>query len=55
MQVGVVRLVAVAACVVWLAGCESTSQMSDSTGSIGAGAVIPGEPRTYALQLRYMF
>jgi len=40
MRVSVVRLIAACVCVVWLAGCESTSTMTpaDSTGSIGTGA-----------------
>jgi Flp pilus assembly protein TadD len=42
MQVGVTRLLTVAACVVWLAGCESTAQL-DATGSIAAGSEVLGE------------
>jgi len=41
MRVGVARLLSVAACVLWLAGCE-TAQL-DATGSVQANAEILGE------------
>lgn len=34
MQFGVTRLLAVAACTAWLAGCESAAHMDGATGSI---------------------
>jgi Flp pilus assembly protein TadD len=40
----VTRLVATAACVVWLAGCESASQLSEETGSVGAATVASTDP-----------
>ena len=42
MRVGVTRLLAVAACAVWLVGCESTAHM-DATGSVAAGGEVLGE------------
>ena len=42
MRVGVARLVSVAACVLWLGGCESTAQL-DATGSVQANAEVLGE------------
>ncbi|MCC6947189.1 MAG: tetratricopeptide repeat protein [Bradyrhizobiaceae bacterium] len=37
MRVGVARLLVVAACGVWVAGCESTQQLADTTGTIATG------------------
>lgn len=42
MRFGVARLFALAACVLWLAGCESTAHL-DATGSIAAGSEVLGE------------
>ncbi|MEX0591405.1 MAG: tetratricopeptide repeat protein [Xanthobacteraceae bacterium] len=44
MRVRVTRLITAAACVVWLAGCESTSQLNDATGSLGDGTLASTDP-----------
>jgi hypothetical protein len=43
MRVGVTRLLAIAACAAFLAGCESSAHLNDTTGSIGAGGEVYGE------------
>jgi Flp pilus assembly protein TadD len=43
MRVGVVRLFMVAASVAWLAGCESTQQLADTTGAVATGNDVLGE------------
>lgn len=44
MSVRVARFVAVAVGVLWLAGCESTSQLSDTTGTLGDPGAVSGDP-----------
>ena len=51
MRVGVTRLLTVAACVVWLAGCESTSQLNDATGSLGDSALASSAPNGAGAEL----
>jgi Flp pilus assembly protein TadD len=41
----------VAACVVWLAGCESTSQLNDATGSLGDSALASSAPNGAGAEL----
>lgn len=43
MRVGVTRFLCAAVCVLLLAGCESTAQLDDTTGTIAAGAEVLGE------------
>lgn len=43
MRVGIARFFALAACLVWLAGCESTGQLAETTASITAGSDVLGE------------
>jgi Flp pilus assembly protein TadD len=43
MRVGVTRLLAIAACAAFLAGCESSAHLNETTGSIGAGGEVYGE------------
>jgi Flp pilus assembly protein TadD len=43
MRVGLSRLLVLAACAAFLAGCESTAQLNDTTGSLAAGGEVLGE------------
>ena len=44
MRVRVARLLSVAACALWLAGCESTAQL-DATGSLANAEVLGEDPK----------